>query len=67
MSSLSEDRDAKPAQFTTIESGFAPWSSKNSPDDPYKDSRKLRDNYKHIGDAYDRNQESANAWEIKEP
>ncbi|KAH3986431.1 hypothetical protein HBI44_076540 [Parastagonospora nodorum] len=67
MSSLSEDRDAKPAQFTTIESGFAPWSSKNGPDDPYKDSRKLRDNYKHIGDAYDRNQESANAWEIKEP
>jgi hypothetical protein len=70
MSSSSEHGSQKPSKTTTIEIGSAVWSSVNTPpsgDDPYKSAKSLRDNYKNIGDAYDRNQDVATEWETNDP
>jgi hypothetical protein len=69
MSSSSKERERRPSKSATIEIGSAVWSSVNTPSgaDPYKTAKSLRDNYKYIGDAYDRNQDVANEWETKDP
>jgi hypothetical protein len=70
MSSSSERGSRRPSKTATIEVGSAVWSSVNTPpsgDDPYKSAKSLRDNYKYIGDAYDRNQDVANEWETNDP
>lgn len=59
----------KPTKSASAGRGFATWSSNGIPEDnEIEDAKtsyqKLRDNYEHIGDAYDRNQHTANEWEI---
>ncbi|KAF2832315.1 hypothetical protein CC86DRAFT_340739 [Ophiobolus disseminans] len=51
-----------PIKSSTVKRG-AVWSSKILP--PQEAGAILRDDYSHLGDAYNRNQESANEWEIK--
>ncbi|KAH8726188.1 cora-like Mg2+ transporter protein-domain-containing protein [Phaeosphaeriaceae sp. PMI808] len=61
MSSLPENGHLKPIQSHTIDIG-AWWSPQHIPD-----GHVYRDTYKHIGDAYDRGQDVADEWEIKDP
>jgi hypothetical protein len=51
---------------TSVEAGWAVWSSTDVPAeaDPYEASKSTRNNYEIIGDAYDRNQNTANEWEL---
>lgn len=62
MSSSSQKPLVTPAESVTVDLSPALWSSKMLP-------QKLQagDPYRHIGDAYSRNQHTADQWEIKDP
>jgi hypothetical protein len=72
-SSSSSHRSSKPERAPTDGHLFATWSSKGTPSDndevkdAYKSYQKLRNNYAHIGDAYDRRLDTASEWEINDP
>jgi hypothetical protein len=64
MSSSTEKNMDKPM---TTGTGFAAWSSRIPRKDGLADDYKsLRDNYKYMGDAYNRRQDTADAWETKD-
>jgi hypothetical protein len=60
MSSDLEKNSRGPVKSSTMELG-AVWSSKKLP--PRVGGARLRDDYLHVGDAYNRNQEIADEWE----
>jgi hypothetical protein len=72
-SASSSDRTSKPERAPTDGHLFATWSSKGTPSDidEVKDAHnsylRLRNNYAHIGDAYDRRHDTASEWEINDP
>jgi hypothetical protein len=60
--SSSEKRfDQKPAKTFTIDLGSL-WSPRKVPHEA-----EFKDPYKYNGDAYSRNQDIANEWEMKDP
>lgn len=62
MSSSTGNRSDAPVKAVTIEMGPSLWSAKKLPKNPIAVNP-----YKHIGDAYDRRQDTADGWEIKDP